>query len=104
AQGKLRADKPYQFKVHASYSFPMGLTVSEGFFASAGVPISAQGPEIYNGYGDGTIYLKARGSEGRTPTFWSLDLHADYNLPVFKKGGAKSLSVIVDAFNVFNRH
>jgi len=104
ANGLLRSDKPYQFKVHAAYTWPFGLTLSEGFFLSAGIPISAQGPEIVNGYGDGTIWLKARGSEGRTPTFWSLDLHADYTLPFFKKESGKSLSLIVDAFNVFNRH
>jgi outer membrane receptor protein involved in Fe transport len=104
ASGTLRSDKPYQFKVHGAYTWPFGLTVSEGFFLSAGIPISAQGPEIVNGYGDGTIWLKARGSEGRTPAYWSLDLHADYELPFFKKDSGKSLSVIVDAFNVFNRH
>jgi hypothetical protein len=104
AYGTLRSDKPYQFKVHAAYSFPMGLTVSEGFFLSAGIPISAQGPEIVNGYGDGTIWLKPRGSEGRTPSYWSLDLHADYQLPFFKKSSGKAISVILDAFNVFNRH
>lgn len=104
ADGKLRADKPYQFKVHGSYSFPFGLTVSEGFLLSAGIPISAQGPEIYNGYGDGTIWLKSRGSEGRTPAYWSLDLHADYALPLFEKGDSKRLNIVVDAFNVFNRH
>ena len=80
------------------------MTVSEGFFLSAGIPISAQGPEIVNGYGDGTIWLKSRGSEGRTPAYWSLDLHADYALPFFSKGGSKRLNIIVDAFNVFNRH
>jgi outer membrane receptor protein involved in Fe transport len=104
ADGVLRSDKPYQFKVHSAYTFPFGLTVSEGFFLSAGIPISAQGPEIVNGYGDGTIWLKTRGSEGRTPSYWTLDLHADYNLPLFKKGSAKQLSVIIDAFNVLNRH
>jgi hypothetical protein len=69
AYGTLRADKPYQFKVHGAYTFPFGLTVSEGFFLSAGIPISAQGPEIYNGYGDGTIWMKTRGSRAaRAPT------------------------------------
>ncbi len=101
AEGKLRADKPYQVKVHGSYRFPFGLTVSEGLFVSAGVPISTQGPEIYNGYGDGTIFLLPRGSAGRTPTYWSLDLHADYLLPMFK-GTGRGLSLIVDVFNALD--
>jgi outer membrane receptor protein involved in Fe transport len=104
AYGTMRADKPYQLKIHGAYTFPFGLTVSEGFFLSAGIPISAQGPEIYNGYGDGTIWMKTRGSEGRTGAYYSLDLHADYDLPVFGKQSGKRLSIIVDAFNVLNSH
>lgn len=100
AQGTLRADRPYLFKVYGSYAFPFGLTVSEGFQYSAGLPISAQGPEIYNGYGDGTIFLTPRGSEGRTDDFWNLDLHADYVLPFLQQHG--SISIIVDVFNVFD--
>jgi len=103
AQGKLRADKPINFKVHSSYLFPFGLTVSEGFYLSSGIPKSALGPDTVNGYGDGTIFLKSRGSEGRTPTVYNLDLHADYALPFFKASAVK-LSAIVDVFNVTNAH
>lgn len=101
ADGSLRADRPYIFKVHSSYTFPFGLTFGEGFYFSAGAPYSAQGPEIYNGYGDGTIFLKERGAEGRTPDYWSLDLHADYMLPFLKSGG-RGLSIILDVLNVFD--
>jgi outer membrane receptor protein involved in Fe transport len=104
ADGKLRADKPYQFKLFGAYSFDWGLTVSEGFLLSAGVPISAQGPEIVNGYGDGTIFLQPRGSAGRTPAFWNFDFHADYRLPLFAGGDARAVSVVLDVFNVFNRN
>jgi outer membrane receptor protein involved in Fe transport len=102
ADGRLRADKPYQFKLHGAYMFDWGLTLSEGLLVSAGVPISAQGPEIVNGYGDGTIFLQPRGAQGRTPTFWSFDVHADYKLPLFAQGNARSVSVVVDVFNLFN--
>lgn len=101
ADGRLRADRPYQFKVHSSYRFPFGLTVSEGFSYSAGSPISKLGPEIYNHYGDGTLFLTERGSEGRTPGYWNLDLHGDYDLPLFQ-GTGRALSLIVDVFNVFD--
>jgi Carboxypeptidase regulatory-like domain/TonB dependent receptor/TonB-dependent Receptor Plug Domain len=101
SQGKLRADKPAQIKVHSSYMFPFGLTVSEGFYYSSGIPISALGPDIENGYGNGTIFLKPRGSEGRTPNYYNLDLHADYAIPVFRNTSTK-LSAIVDVFNVTN--
>ena len=103
ANGRLRADKPYQLKIHGSYTLPFGLTIGEGFQYSAGIPISAQGPEIVNGYGDGTIFLKTRGSDGRTPNYYTLDLHADYLLPVFNAAG-RGVSIVVDAFNVLNTH
>lgn len=103
SDGKLRADKPFQFKLYGAYTMK-GLTLSEGFLLSAGVPVSAQGPEIVNGYGDGTIFLQPRGSQGRTPTFWNLDFHADYRLPLAGLGSNRSVSVILDVFNVFNRN
>ena len=101
AEGRLRADRPINLKVHSSYRFPFGLTVSEGFYFSSGIPYGALAPELYNGYGDGTINLLPRGSVGRTPNFWNLDLHADYALPLFK-GTGRALSVILDVFNVTN--
>ena len=103
AEGKLRSDRPVNLKVHSSYRFPFGLTVSEGFYYSSGIPYGALAPELYNGYGDGTINLVPRGSAGRTPNFWSLDLHADYALPLFGGGMDRSLSFIVDVFNVTNQ-
>jgi len=102
--GKLRSDKPYQFKAYGAYSFPWGLTLSEGLLVSAGAPISAKGPEIVNGYGDGTIFLQPRGSQGRTETYWNLDFHADYRMPFARLNSSRHLSVVLDVFNLFNRH
>jgi hypothetical protein len=103
AFGKLAADRPYQLKVHGSYSFPFRLTLSEAFLFSAGSPISAMGPEIEVGYGNGVIFLLPRGSQGRTPNYWTLDLHADYVLPLLNRR-SNALSVIVDIFNAANNH
>jgi outer membrane receptor protein involved in Fe transport len=99
AEGRLRADRPVNLKIHSSYRFPFGLTVSEGFYFSSGIPYSALGPETFNGYGDGTIHLQQRGQAGRTENFWALDLHTDYALPLFR-GTNRSLSLILDVFNV----
>ena len=105
SDGRLRSDKPYQFKMFGAYSWDWGLTLSEGFLLSAGVPISAQGPEIVNGYGDGTIFLQERGSQGRTSAYWNVDFHADYRLPLGSRlGGSRSVSVILDVFNLFNNN
>jgi outer membrane receptor protein involved in Fe transport len=97
--GALRADRPYQFKIHSAYTVRPGLTLSEGLLVSAGVPVSAMGPELVYGYGDGSIFMLPRGSKGRTPTYWNFDIHADYRLPV-----GRDLSVVLDVFNVFNLH
>jgi hypothetical protein len=75
--------------------------VSEGFYFTSGMPISVLGPEIYNGYGDGTINLDDRGSNGRVENSWALDLHADYELP-FLRTANRGLSLILDVFNVTN--
>ena len=104
SDGKLRSDKPYQFKLYGAYAFPFGLTISEGFLLSSGVPINAQGPEIVNGYGDGTIFMQERGSQGRTPKFWNVDFHADYRLPIKGLGATRHVSVILDVFNLFNQN
>ena len=87
-----------------AYSWNWGLTLSEGFLLSAGVPVSAQGPEIVNGYGDGTIFLQPRGSVGRTSAYWNVDFHADYRLPLGRLGSGRNISVILDVFNLFNKN
>jgi hypothetical protein len=104
SDGRLRSDKPYQFKLYGAYAFPFGLTLSEGLLVSAGVPINAQGPEIVNGYGDGTIFLQERGSQGRTSAFWNMDFHADYKLPIQGLGATRHVSLILDVFNLFNNN
>ena len=103
AFGKLPAERPYQLKVHGSYTFPFGLNLAEGVIFSSGSPISAMGPEIFVGYGDGVLFLLPRGTQGRTPNSWTLDLHADY-APAFFGKARRGLSMIVDVFNATDNH
>ncbi len=97
SDGKLRADIPYQFKIHSSYSFPFGLTLSEAFVYSAGYPLSAIVATFPR-----RIYLTPRGTEGRGPDHWTLDLHGAWRLP--RMGLPVDTSVIVDVFNATNNH
>ena len=69
---------------------------------SAGVPISAQGPEIVNGYGDGTISCRSAVRRAARRRYWNIDFHADYRLPIAGLGGEPHISVILDVFNLFN--
>jgi hypothetical protein len=49
-------------------------------------------------YAYGTMFLTPRGSEGRTPTTWTLDVHAEYTFKLKKT----SLGVFADVFNLTN--
>jgi hypothetical protein len=99
ANGRLFGDVPYQFKLSGSYTFPFGLTVGETFVYSAGTPVSALAPTEGNGAIDWGrfVYLTPRGSMGRTPDYWSIDLRLEQRLPVYWRSG--TVSVILDALN-----
>ena len=49
-------------------------------------------------YAYGTMFLTPRGSEGRTPSTWTLDVHAEYTFKLKKT----SLGVFADVFNFTN--
>lgn len=98
SSGRLPPDRPYQLKAFGWYRFPIGLTLGTSFLLSAGSPVSALGPDRYGQ--DNMLFLRPRGSEGRTPAYSSLDLHADYTIPIRGAG----LSVIVDVFNATDNH
>lgn len=100
--GRLRGDRPHQFKLASSYTFPFGLTVSGSFIHSAGVPISAllggnlaQGKQV--------VHLRPRGSQGRTPDVWNLDLHVEWRVPV-PQWRDMSVSLIADVLNATDNH
>ena len=85
----------------------MGLTLGAALNISSGKPLTAlaASPVYQNG---GEIPLTPRGdgfetSDGfrtRTPFTTTLDGHAAYALKV---GGRRSVSLIADVFNIFNR-
>jgi len=105
--GPLPLDRPHQVRVYGSYLFDLGLTLSAGLNLSSGKPLTglAAHPVYQNG---GEIPLTPRGagfhtSDGfstRTPFTTTLDGHASYSLKV---GGRRSVVLVADVFNVFNR-
>jgi hypothetical protein len=71
----LRTDRTHQFKFYGAYAFDFGLTLGFNAYALSGVPVQT---ELYlNASG---FYPLGRGSEGRTPWWWQIDLYAEYNL------------------------
>lgn len=94
AFGQLPNDREYQFKLYGSYVWPFSLTT--GFYAQYldGTPISQLGRHSI--YGANERFVTPRGSFGRTPDVWSLDLHLQYPISL----GSNELQLIADVFNV----
>jgi hypothetical protein len=78
AQGLLPDDRTHSFKFFGSYSFAFGLTVGASGYWVSGTPLSE--------FGTGLppfkfpIFLQKRGSMGRTPSIWDLNLRLVYDL------------------------
>jgi hypothetical protein len=78
AYGKLDLDRTHQFRVSGAYSFPFGLTASAGFYVRSGTPYGKSG--WFNDFYTTELYLVPRGSAGRTPTEWDMDVSLAYDL------------------------
>jgi hypothetical protein len=102
ADGKLSNDREHSLKFNGSYTFQEGaaddLTIGASAYWRSGTPLTAYGYSF--GYSNWEYYLTPRGSLGRNPDDYELNLHVDYP---FKFGNGREISVIVDVFNVLNR-
>jgi hypothetical protein len=97
AYGLLPNDRTHVAKAAASYRFGAGVTLGGFLTVASGTPLSEYGTSAY-----GTFYktfVRPRGSAGRTPAIWSLDLHASYELPVARDGRVRP-RLLLDVFNV----
>jgi hypothetical protein len=103
-KGPLWNDRPHQIKLFGSYIWN-NLNVGVGIDASSGAPLTAMAsnaaydnsgeiPETPRGGGINTV----DGFKERTPFITTVDLHLDYPIPV----GGQRLTLIFDAFNLFN--
>jgi Carboxypeptidase regulatory-like domain/TonB dependent receptor-like, beta-barrel len=99
AYGKLANDRPHQFKVAAFHTFPIGLSIGVNAYYRSGIPKDRLGSFALIQGAPVPLYLEPRGSQGRTPADYDLDIHLDYVLPI----RAVQVDVIADVFRVFNR-
>jgi hypothetical protein len=97
AYGKLVLDRPVSFRLDASYTAPFGLTVGFNGYVRSGTPInrityfnSQYGPEIY---------VTPRGSEGRQPTEYDINLSASYAI----KFNPITVTLFAQGFNLLNK-
>ena len=102
ADGRLSLDREHQFRVDATYRFSEGwaegLTLGASAFWKGGFPLNAYGYSA--GYNNHELYLAPRGSLGRGPDEYEIDLH--FNYPV-QLSDRFELNLLVDIFNVLDR-
>jgi len=107
SNGNLPNDRRHQFKLFGLYQVLPEVAVSANFRATSGRPINCFGvhptDEFAADYGNESFYcnsgvLQPRGSRGRLPWQYKVDLGVEYR-PTFL---SKSLSLKLDVFNLFN--
>jgi|WetSurMetagenome_2_1015567.scaffolds.fasta_scaffold13087_1 hypothetical protein len=98
--GLLPNDRTHVLKVFGGYFFDnIPLELSGNFQLQSGIPISKLGAGLAEiGYGVGEGFCTTRGSAGRTPTTWTLDIGAQYTFKIWKS----NLALRADIFNVTN--
>ena len=95
--GLLPLDRTHVLKAYGSYTVPnIPLTFSANFQLQSGTPVSKY--ILLDWYGGGVGFYNQRGSDGRTPTTWTLDMAAQYNFKLWKS----NLGLRIDIFNVTN--
>jgi len=94
--GLLSNDRPQVLKLYGGYTFDWGLDLSARFTLQSGTPINKYGSDEL--YGQNEAFCVNRGSAGRLPMLWTLDLGVQYNVKLFKT----NLGFRVDIFNATN--
>jgi hypothetical protein len=97
AYGNLTLDRRSQAKLQAAYVFPFGLTLSLSGYYQTGTPLSRIG--WWDPYVGPEIFINQRGSDGRSPDTYEMDLQGDYGLQL----GPVTVHILASLFNVLNK-
>lgn len=108
SNGYLPNDRKHTLKVYGAWQLNDQWLVGANAVFQTGRPENCYGlnpidAQVVGGYGSGAyLYCDGavvkRGSVGRTPSYWNIDLNASYK-PVWAKG----LTLSANVFNVFNK-
>jgi hypothetical protein len=98
--GLLPNDRPHRLKINGSYRFPIGLTVGSTFLWQSGTPLNAFAEAPFDRFPTHD-FAEPRGTVGRTPSIWDLNLRFAYELP-FMKAATHQSRLIVDIFHLGN--
>jgi len=74
--GLLPNDRPHVFKFFGSYKFDIGFTVGTSFIWQSGTPLNDM--KITSFGGPLFAFIQERGTAGRTPSIWDLNLRFSY--------------------------
>ena len=95
-KGPLSNDRRHQFKVSGFYTTPWKVNLGGAAYWRSGTPLTRYGfSDAYNRY---EFFLTKRGAEGRTPSNYEVDLHADYPIDL----GGVEVKLLLDVFNVLD--
>ena len=70
--GNLELDRPVQARIDGVWNAPFGLSAGLGFYVRSGLPTTRLG--WFNDFDPGNLYLEQRGTFGRTPTDYDMNL------------------------------
>jgi hypothetical protein len=90
SKGPLPNDRTHVVKLLGSYRTGFGLTVGGYGSWQSGTPLSELG---FDGVAN-ALFLRPRGTAGRTPSLWDLNLRLDYQLPGLALRGAGSRLIL----------
>lgn len=98
--GLLPNDRTHMFKFFGSYRFDLGLTAGASLLWATGTPLTEYGASRIGG--EEPVYLRPRGSVGRTPSIWDLSLRFAYDLAT-PAGSAFRPRLILDLRHAFSQ-
>jgi hypothetical protein len=84
--GLLPNDRTHVFKLSGSYRIAGGLTIGAFGFLESGTPLNEWGHDPYPDQSWRIILLRQRGTAGRTPSTWDLNLRVTYQPPFAAEG------------------
>lgn len=100
ATGLLPNDRTHVFKFNGSYRFDFGLLAGTSFLWQRGTPLSEIGAHPIDPFS--YTFNRKRGTVGRTPSIWDLNLRFTYHLNRLFRTSFKQ-KLILDVFHLFSQ-
>jgi hypothetical protein len=97
SRGYLSGDVRHAFKLSAAYDFPFRLSTGFTFYYQTGTPMNRYG--YWDRYGNWEVLLDPRGSVGRQPDSYEMDIRFTYKMDI----GPTIAQFDLDVTNFLNR-